>query len=266
MRAYDKYEECKNDPIKIEAMKLKRWGFTPNVATRIEFELKREALRGFWMKAKPNGIETVEDWFMFRGDIINYLMTHWLKFIKTEKKINRNHTERLEDDDMLDVWKKARDQFIYWFGLRNELVRRPTKNEKTIKVKAQPMVIQAIGCLQTAFARCNHTIDDIDKFIADATHALKCCIIDENDFWQKWNEKQLRISGRVPHDLIDSIMPFYGEHEKIPLDFSFEQEKKEICGAGVTHGQPKDFINSESYSGNPLFALPSSRSGERIPL
>jgi len=109
LRIYDKLAEtqkCAN-PLKAFAMKDRRWdGVLPEQATRVEFELKREAL-------KERGIDSPDDYFMKRADLVNYLVREWFLFTKESVDRENKNQSRAE---VLPLWKDVQTAFESWAG------------------------------------------------------------------------------------------------------------------------------------------------------
>lgn len=88
MRAYNKLAELehKMNPRKWQAMIERRWGGEiPTYATRVEFELRREAL-------KARGIDTIEDFFRKRASLAEYLCTDWFRYLTMDPR-GEKHTK-----------------------------------------------------------------------------------------------------------------------------------------------------------------------------
>lgn len=112
-RIYDKLLETKNDEEKRMLLETNRFGGKlPNDVTRVEFQLRRDALRGITVNGKcDEGIRTFEEYQNCRKDLLNYLCNSWLRFYN-EPVINRNHSERLKQDDYLPEWTIAVNEFL----------------------------------------------------------------------------------------------------------------------------------------------------------
>jgi hypothetical protein len=80
-------------------------GEMPENVTRIEFQLRRDALRNMCILGHKDGIVTPEDWFKYRDAIVNYLCQNWL--VITDKDFDRTHSERLTENDYHPHWKEA---------------------------------------------------------------------------------------------------------------------------------------------------------------
>ena len=109
LRCYDKLAELdhKMNPRKWQAMVLRRWGGEEPVhATRVEFELRREAL-------KQRGIDTIEDLFHKRTAIVEYLTGEWFRYVKKPRGQKEKRKCRWP---VHPVWKTVQGGFSSVFG------------------------------------------------------------------------------------------------------------------------------------------------------
>ena len=105
MRVYDKIARLGSKPASMEMMRVRRWGgLIPDAATRIEFQVNREAL-------KKRGIGTVEDYFAKRADLAFFLTTRWFRLLVREPT-SGNQTRA----PVLPLWEKIRRGFMGWAG------------------------------------------------------------------------------------------------------------------------------------------------------
>lgn len=140
-RIYDKKAEVelKANPIKQLCMKVYRWNcrHMPSAATRVEFELHREAL-------KDRGIDSVEDYYAKRADLVVYLTTQWLRF--TANKVDRENKNQSKART-LPLWNKVRKAFKRWAGEPPGLPLEPLPKEKA---DVRNLIKQALGVAQAA--------------------------------------------------------------------------------------------------------------------
>ncbi|MBU1735846.1 MAG: replication initiation factor domain-containing protein [Verrucomicrobia bacterium] len=109
LRIYDKLAETQKraNPLKAFAIKDRRWdGVIPGQAARVEFELKREAL-------KERGIDSPDDYFMKRADLVNYLVRGWFRF--TSEVVDRENKNQSRAE-VLPLWKEVQTAFESWAG------------------------------------------------------------------------------------------------------------------------------------------------------
>ncbi len=144
VRCYDKLRELgysKEDCFKEDILIEKRWGgIRPKDATRVEFQLRREALKDF-------GVDSVEDLFEKAGEISAWLTHKWFRM--TEQVPDRNHTDRAETSNL---WQKVQRYFAETFGHWDpEKVERQPRRVMT--VDPEPLKRQITGCL-TSLAAC----------------------------------------------------------------------------------------------------------------
>lgn len=104
VRVYDKLRETRHQPEKRALMIARRWEEEPDAATRVEFQLRREAL-------KELGVDTVEDYFEKRAAIAWKLCTDWFRL--TDGPVDRKHPERSQ---VLPLWWEVARAFADWAG------------------------------------------------------------------------------------------------------------------------------------------------------
>lgn len=102
---YDKLLEISRNADKRALLQANRWGGLPEVATRVELQLRRAKLKQF-------GVDTVDDWWHKRSAIIDKLTSEWLRF--TDGPVDRKHASRAPT---LPIWERTREAFRDWTGL-----------------------------------------------------------------------------------------------------------------------------------------------------
>ena len=101
-----------------------RWLFfyeNPESATRVEFELRRETL-------KHCGVDSVEDYFSKRAELIRYLTHDWLRF--TKDKVDRENKNQSKSTT-LKLWRDVQDSFAEWAGSPTDQKLEPLPKGKT---------------------------------------------------------------------------------------------------------------------------------------
>jgi len=140
-RIYDKLAEVelKANPHKRLCMMVYRWkdNFLPLAAIRVEYELHREAL-------KDRGIDSVEDYYKKRADLIHYLTHDWLRF--TANPVDRENKNQSKART-LPLWNKVRKAFKRWAGEPPGLSLEPLPKEKA---NVRNLIKQALGVAQAA--------------------------------------------------------------------------------------------------------------------
>jgi hypothetical protein len=140
-RIYDKKAEVelKANPHKNLCMRFYRWNSPemPSAATRVEFELRRESL-------KDRGIDTVEDYYAKRADLVAYLTYDWFRF--TANKVDRENKNQSKAR-MLPLWNQVRKAFKNWAGSPPGLPLEPLPKEKA---NVRNLLKQALGAAQAA--------------------------------------------------------------------------------------------------------------------
>jgi len=122
-RIYDKKAEilARCNPSKLCAMVFRRWGDrVPDVATRVEFEMHREALA-------KRGVGSVESYFAKRADLIHYLTHEWLRL--TEHAVDRENKNQSKAS-ILAQWAMVQSGFQEWTGTPRGLPLDPLPKER----------------------------------------------------------------------------------------------------------------------------------------
>jgi len=161
-RIYDKKAEValKANPHKNLCMRVYRWKCNemPSAATRVEFELRREAL-------KERGIDTVEDYYAKRADLVHYL-TNWLRF--TANKVDRENKNQSKART-LPLWNKVRKAFKRWAGEPPGRSLEPLPKEKA---NVRNLMKQALGVVKAAAGFQGKEITDREGLIAYMNEAV----------------------------------------------------------------------------------------------
>lgn len=137
-RMYDKLTESLLNERKLALLIQKRWGGMVDCATRVEFQLRRNALRAF-------GVDSFEDYMRVRGAVASYLCAEWLRF--TSGDVDRTHTTRAET---APLWLRVARVFTQWTG-----EAPPARREKRPRLDGSGLVRSALGCLVSAVVRRN---------------------------------------------------------------------------------------------------------------
>jgi hypothetical protein len=147
LRIYDKVAEMARgwNPVKSLLMVMRRWGGAePEKASRVEFELRRDAL-------KEHGIDTPADYFAKRGDLAAYLCGEWVRF--TSSAVDRDNTARAA---VLPLWLAVTAGFKAWTGEPTGLPLTPLDRGQ---VDVRQLEKQAVGVLLTAAVLCGKARD-----------------------------------------------------------------------------------------------------------
>ncbi len=154
IQAYDKLAEVntKANPTKKLAMIEYRWnGAIPASATRIEFQLRRDAI-------KSRGINSVEDYFEKRADLIFYLTHKWIRFLETiPDRKNKNQSKI----PTLEIWKNIQNSFQNFAGQKKGISLAPLDKEKA---DVRQLLKQGLGVLESAAAHKGKNFSSWDGF------------------------------------------------------------------------------------------------------
>lgn len=151
LRVYDKAVESKKEARKRATMVRKRWGADENKATRVEFQLRREALKSL-------KVDSVEDYLRERSAIARYLTTRWIRFTKGPVDRRNTHRSALHPDWILVV-----EGFERWTGIPNYEIKR----ERVEGCNITCLPRQAVGCMASYMAaKTDGEILSRDEFMA----------------------------------------------------------------------------------------------------
>jgi hypothetical protein len=156
-RIYDKKAEVelKANPHKNLCMRILRWKSCeiPDCAIRVEFELRRDAL-------KERGIDTVEDYYAKRADLVHYLTTNWLRF--TANKVDRENKNQSKART-LPLWNRVRKAFKAWAGNPTGEPLTPLDKEQA---DVKNLLKQLMGVGQTAAEYQGQKVETIEELLA----------------------------------------------------------------------------------------------------
>jgi len=136
LQVYDKHRQATSaqDPNMLDLVLNRCWnGTLPREATRIEFSIGRQVLT-------EKGIDTPDDYFRKRGDLVHYLCTKWIRF--TESKVDPRNTGRART---LPLWSDVTAAFAAWAGQTSGEVLKPLPRGP---VDINPFLKQGYGLLR----------------------------------------------------------------------------------------------------------------------
>ncbi|GHV23141.1 hypothetical protein AGMMS49959_15360 [Planctomycetales bacterium] len=176
VRIYDKLREARNDEEKMELLQQNRFGgVMPEKATRVEFELKREALRNLMTK-NLFGICTLDEYLTNRSSIIRYLTTNWLRVYG--HFFDRTHTDRLTEKDYLPEWREAVRAFREIDAGKVEQMRA---EKKASVPEHRRLKDQIIGCATSIVAQSRRDYEYVEEFLDDFFTQIKAHALLDRD-------------------------------------------------------------------------------------
>jgi hypothetical protein len=109
--------------------------------TRIEFRLRRDALRSF-------GINTITDLFHRESGLAEWLTTRWFRILEKPKVRGHENTATIHP-----LWVEVQELFKHYFP-GSDNAREPVMWSRDDSVKCEPVALekQAAGCLASAVA------------------------------------------------------------------------------------------------------------------
>ena len=108
MRAYDKVAELRANPDddKRQYLRDHRWGGrVPDCALRVEFQLRREAIKSF-------GVDSVEDWIAKRAGVAAELTQGWFRVVDDAGRASGNQSRATVTSE----WHEVMEAFTAWAG------------------------------------------------------------------------------------------------------------------------------------------------------
>mgnify|MGYP003642542156 CR=1 FL=1 len=193
VRIYDKFHEvtrAKPDPIKLILLERYRWGGPQETASRVEFQLRREAVKSL-------GVDTASDYLAQRDKLVAYLCESWFRLVDSVPDRENNNTQRAATHPL---WLNVTEAFRDWAG-HGEAMERQTRRPFT----RDPirLVKQGFGCLLAAVS----DLRDGEEVRPDEFAALvKECIewnlakMSEIEFYRRYHAKALPKLVERPHD------------------------------------------------------------------
>jgi hypothetical protein len=185
LRVYEKLNEVKRQPVKMALICKRRWGdVMPECAVRVEFQLRRGALKEFQ-------IDTVEQWYEKRAGIFKYLCTEWFRL--TEKQVDRTNTTRMKT---LKIWDTVAEYFEKWTHAKpcTEMAER-VKPE--VVVNPEQLIRQSIGCAMKALISTKRAFNTIPEFFNCMMNAVTA-VIPISEFKRKAGIKTSQFNAHHP--------------------------------------------------------------------
>ena len=133
VRIYDKAVESQKDPIKQSVLIERRWGKRCKSAVRVEFQLRRKALKRHF------SITTARELFDNLGTITKWCHDEWFRIVDEFDRKNRNHARA----ETSEFWKEVQQAFESWTGTALPRVR----NRRRLVPDLIQLKAQAVGCV-----------------------------------------------------------------------------------------------------------------------
>lgn len=186
VRMYDKLHEvqtAKPDPRKLELLEAFRWGGPQECAARVEFQLRREALKSL-------GVSCIRDYLQKRGELLRYLTSDWFRLVDEVPDRENNNTGRA---GLHPLWVHVCEKFQAWAGTASTAARRAGRRLSRDPVR---LVKQAIGCLMSAVSDLVEGRDMLSsEFVIKASECVEFILNDtpEGEFLNRYRRKALPV-------------------------------------------------------------------------
>lgn len=168
-RIYDKLLETANDEVKRARMVEYRWGGScPSRAARVEFQLRRAALKEF-------GVNTLEELRDLRGGVMRAMCESWLRL--TDEVPDKHNPHRAQT---AELWRIVQEAVENGFGTA-DIVQRRREVKPVIREK---LLRQAGGILARLYTD-NHPAEDCYS-LPDLTARVIC------DLWLILSPEEFR--------------------------------------------------------------------------
>lgn len=135
LRCYDKRYELRNDPVKWGIF-AERYNGLPDVLTRIEFQLRRVALKEFLVNGRDR-IEGVESYLSAREQLWLYLTEDWFRLTESKVDKKNRHQDRAKT---WSVWERVQKAVV---GVVKEIFR----HAREPRIDMEALYKQALGCV-----------------------------------------------------------------------------------------------------------------------
>lgn len=191
LRIYDKLLEVKSQPSKQAIILERRWGDMPEKATRVEFELKREALKSFQ-------IDTIEQWEEKKASVMKYLCEEWFRFV--EKNGNRTNTSRMK---VLKVWQLVAQRFAEWTNAKTD-TKTAGRFKADVVINPHELLKQAYGCIVGAVVALKTTAESMKDVWAMGGAAM-AGVLKETEAGEKLRCKRLEFTALKPAFVFGSV-------------------------------------------------------------
>ena len=136
LRIYDKVAELKRKPDfeKTRVLEELRWGCPQTHAVRVEFQIRRDALRCL-------GISCLADYVSLRAELANYLCQQWFRLLDSVPDRDNHNVSRAETHPL---WVAVMDAIADWTGRTPDTLRRSVRRTRCNVIR---LLDQALGCL-----------------------------------------------------------------------------------------------------------------------
>lgn len=190
VRIYDKRRELIEKDDEVKALLIQKYctgGIIPFNLTRIEFSLNRDILN-------DAAIDSVSDLKEVENTLAEYLTRDWFRLIDGPKtKGNERRTKTLQ------AWEEVQQLFARYFP-GGENPRQFSRNERGVKglrCTSEELKKQAVGCLASAFAKCEGKTDNVDDVV---TFVLKAVSEFGQDIVEKIKERAAKLKALTGFD------------------------------------------------------------------
>ena len=109
---------------------------------------------------KKKGVDSIEDYYIKRGALLNYLTHDWIHF--TQDQVDRENKNQSKART-LPIWEQVREAFLEWSGAGKGVSLAPLDKSKA---SVSHMIKVAVGVTKSAALDQEQTLSNIDDFMA----------------------------------------------------------------------------------------------------
>lgn len=183
-RIYDKLLETADNPAKRAVMVAYRWnGETPECATRVEFQLRRDEMR------EEFSCTDIYDLFAKLRTISERLSKDWLRFTAEVVDRDNGHQSRA---DVAERWGDV----VAKFGLAFPAAAAEAPPKPPVVPDKGRLLAQALGCVKSAMAQGVAEFTSQDEAIGVLWDWLQLLV--PAKFWKDVNERAAELRQRQP--------------------------------------------------------------------
>jgi len=185
LRVYDKLAEMKTKRATEKQIFFQRkWGKQPGNVTRVEFQLKRQAVKEL--------VPGPTDWESFKRAIpgvFSYLVNWFRHTSESVDDLRENNNQHLAESS--SFWKIIEQSVDLWRKNFGEIMK-VSRDRLKKHINIEPLIEQAVGCMISVCAAAGHSSDELFGMLATINDALKdkfVALWNSPDFENKFNAR-----------------------------------------------------------------------------
>lgn len=185
LRCYDKRYELEKDPVKWGVF-ADRYNGIPEVLTRIEFQLRRVALKEFLFNGLDR-IDGVDSYLAARDHLWKYLTEDWFRL--TDEKVDAKNKNQSKASTW-DIWRQIQDA-------AGHVVKEIFRHRRPAKVDMEHLYKMALGCMCKIAIWEKGKVETANEVIAHFVEKVKAHGF--RDFWDVMERHAEEMMLKVGH-------------------------------------------------------------------